>query len=541
MSLAPSMAAPSQNSDPAARVPDASAHPLGTLAALVLVMAIGLGLRVYHLGAASLWNDELFSRFYLDAGTDFMWHQGFHVETTPPTYYTLLSAWTELFGRSAAALRWPSVIFSTLTIPLVFLLGREISGRTCGLLAALIFALAPMELYYAQEARAYALLGLAAALALLGGAWFLRTPRATGAAACYLAGIAGAIYVHNTAVFLAAASAVAVGLHLLSDPAYPLAVRLRLFGRFVAINVLALMLCLPELLAMLGMVQTNRMSWMLPTRLWDVKYSLATLIAGPATLLHPVAEAASLMLGAALLVALLRIRPDRRVVTVLIGIPVLAFALLLAASLRQPVLLPRLLVWMWVPLAVLLAHALLARPKPDRATVDQAGKRPTVDQAGKRPTLARAVLGLVTVLVLSVGLGFQLAQDATAKEPWGLMLPRVAPLIASADLVVTGPWTQPMALAYGGVDMAKVRYWSEDMPPTIENTTIRELLGVKPISRADLIAAIRSGQRVLLIQRSKEYDYRQVLAGLPQPRQAIDQRCWMAGDCLGALYWAPDP
>src|ERR1700722_14894290 len=120
---------------------------------------------MFHLSVASLWNDELFNGFYPRLGVVFMWTGGFSEETTPPTYYTILAAWTHFLGTYAVSFRFPSVIFSTFAIPLVYRLGIEFGGRRGGLIAAMIFAFAPMEIYFAQEARAYALMLLPVGLA----------------------------------------------------------------------------------------------------------------------------------------------------------------------------------------------------------------------------------------------------------------------------------------------------------------------------------------------------------------------------------------
>ena len=78
-------------------------------------------------------------------------------------------------GRGEWALRFPSGIFGTLTVPLMWavalrLFGRGRSGRVAALAAALLTALSPLYVYYAQEARMYTqltFLGLLAGYALL--------------------------------------------------------------------------------------------------------------------------------------------------------------------------------------------------------------------------------------------------------------------------------------------------------------------------------------------------------------------------------------
>jgi mannosyltransferase len=479
---------------------------------IALIMAVGLALRVFHLGTASLWNDELFTRFYPELGINYMWTKGFALETTPPTYYTLMEGWSHLFGTSAIALRLPSVICSTLAIPLVYVLGRDLCGFTRGLLAALIFAFAPMEIYFAQEARAYALWLLPTGLAMVGVVRFLRAPTSRGAAIWYSTAIVLSIYVHNVSAFLAAATGIAVLMDLLTDKSLSDGLRRKAILRWIWINAGIALLCLPQLFAMISETKTDQLHWMTQMSVWDIRNAVSMFVAGPATTPLKISSALTILLGIAMVAVIWRLPMARRTVTVLIAIPVLYFALMIVAGLHGPFLVPRLLCWMWIPLSVLLAAGLLHRSP------------------------ARPFLVAATGAVFAVGLGFQLLQNATAKEPWGLFLPRLQPWLAEADLVVTGPWTEPMALANDGVPMTKVRHWDEDFPPTSESVSIPELLGVHEISRDALSAAIRSGKRVLLIQRNVEFPYRQELAGLPEPSHEILQECW-GGPCLDAVFW----
>lgn len=90
-------------------------------------------------------------------------------ELTPPLFFIL--AWaTSKIGGALIWLRLPSLIAGTLTIPLVYLLGRRVVSEKVGLLAAAFTALAPFTIYYSTEARAYAvmcLLVVGSTLALL--------------------------------------------------------------------------------------------------------------------------------------------------------------------------------------------------------------------------------------------------------------------------------------------------------------------------------------------------------------------------------------
>jgi mannosyltransferase len=228
---------------------------------LLAVIALGFSLRLYHLGVASLWYDEQFTRMYPDFGLRYMWTEGIRNETNPPLYFSIMLAWMHVFGSSEFALRLPSVLISTLTIPVVYLLGHKVAGRSVGLIAALIFAIAPMELYYAQEARTYAFRPVPATLMLLGLASFSRWP----AWVCYTIGAVLLLYLHATAVFIVTAGGL-VGLALI----WPMHDRVAMLFRWVAVNVVVAILWIPQLLGVTSQLHTNTFSWMQPTTFWDV-------------------------------------------------------------------------------------------------------------------------------------------------------------------------------------------------------------------------------------------------------------------------------
>jgi mannosyltransferase len=87
-----------------------------------------------------------------------------------PLYYVLLKAWTRLAGDSAFALRSFSAAAFTLAVLVTGLSGRAAGGSGAGLLAALFVATSTgVGLLHAATGRAYALVGLIAALAVWTG------------------------------------------------------------------------------------------------------------------------------------------------------------------------------------------------------------------------------------------------------------------------------------------------------------------------------------------------------------------------------------
>ncbi len=73
-------------------------------------------------------------------------------------YFVLARAWVKTFGSSVAVLRAFSAVLGIISLPLVFLLGRELFGRSLeGWLAVGLIAVSPLHFVYAQEARQYML------------------------------------------------------------------------------------------------------------------------------------------------------------------------------------------------------------------------------------------------------------------------------------------------------------------------------------------------------------------------------------------------
>ena len=141
------------------------------------ITAVGFILRVWEIGAKGLWLDEAFSVWlgWKPLGELLSWLV--NIDQHPPLYYTLLHFWIKIAGDNPDNVRMLSAILGTLTIPVMFLLGRRLIGTTVGLLAALILALSPFHVRFAQETRMYTTLTLNASLALLALSYLLTDAR----------------------------------------------------------------------------------------------------------------------------------------------------------------------------------------------------------------------------------------------------------------------------------------------------------------------------------------------------------------------------
>jgi mannosyltransferase len=135
------------------------------VAGLTLLAA---GLRFATLGVQAYHHDEIVTASRVLRGDFFhaMEAVGFS-ESAPPLYYVLAWASTQLTGTGEFGLRSFSALAGVATVPVAYLLGAELRGRRAGIAAAALVAVNPMLLWYAQEARSYALLALLSAAAAL--------------------------------------------------------------------------------------------------------------------------------------------------------------------------------------------------------------------------------------------------------------------------------------------------------------------------------------------------------------------------------------
>ncbi len=133
---------------------------------VLIITLIGGGLRVLLLDKNGLWLDETFSLWIANHGVGDMLPWITRLDQHPPLYYLLLHYWTALAGDSPYYARLLSVLFGAGTIPIIYLIGRRLSGAVVGLAAAAFLALSPFNIYFAQEARMYTLLAFNAAVAL---------------------------------------------------------------------------------------------------------------------------------------------------------------------------------------------------------------------------------------------------------------------------------------------------------------------------------------------------------------------------------------
>ncbi len=480
----------------------------------VEVVAVGcvtllcVALRAHHIGAASMWTDEVFSRYYADLfGLHYLFTTGLSTEATPPTYSLLVRAWIAIWGDSAAAIRSFSTVASALCVPVTYLLGRELFGRGKGILGALLFTLSPLSLYFAQEARVYALFMLATTSALWAVAVYLRDPRSTKANIYYVLFGTFCVYLHGTGVLFVVACGAAAWLYLLTRGASQRPALLR----WTALNALILLLGVPYFLHEFQASHGGGLDWLPPVSL-RVLANCATAVVGGILTPYPwPGFFLALAVFITLAISLYLQPPATRTAVVLIGVPCAFVAIVFVLSLARPILLPRILAWTVVPFCLVAGGQLWLASR------------------------ARFALILSVVAAFGIGLFFQVSTLTSNKEPWRDALQRTAPQLEAADLVVMSPLFDPMVLQYYAPQLKHARIWDASLRPTIM-TVAAEKLHDTPITEPEIAEAIREGHSVWILSNALDLDR---LNKLRSQLPSTDFHEWACGKspCVVVAGW----
>ncbi len=222
------------------------------IALVAAILLLAAALRLYRIDAQSLWYDEGNSAFAATQPLSRIVEGASH-DIHPPGYYILLAGWHDLTGSSELALRSLSALMGVLTVALIYGIGTRLFDRPSGALAALLVAANPFQVWYGQEARMYAQLGLFSAASVWLTILVLRIPGEMAAgrfrprrAAAIIGGLvlvnAAGLYTHYTFPFTLLAESLAFVVWLLGRPR-----RLHGLITWAAIQVVALLLFLPWL------------------------------------------------------------------------------------------------------------------------------------------------------------------------------------------------------------------------------------------------------------------------------------------------------
>jgi mannosyltransferase len=139
---------------------------IATWGALIVLTMVAFLLRAPHLNTQSLWRDEVdvirFANWPLPQLAQNLVQAGYN----GPLYYLLMRGWLRLVGSSEFALRYLSLCFGMLAVPLVYRAGRRLVGGRTAVMTAALVAISPYLVWYSQDAKMYALVTALTLLAL---------------------------------------------------------------------------------------------------------------------------------------------------------------------------------------------------------------------------------------------------------------------------------------------------------------------------------------------------------------------------------------
>src|SRR4030067_2436783 len=176
---------------------------------LLFIILIGTFLRLYQLGSNSLWFDEAISVWFANESPGNIIIKQTSADVHPPFYYIVLSLWINVFGNGEFDVRLLSAIFGILSIPLLYLIVKNLFGNQPALISALILAMSPFHIYYSQEARMYSILTFCVLLSIFFmvkmlciGEEIKLTKKTIYYSIGYVISTVAALYCHNIALLL---------------------------------------------------------------------------------------------------------------------------------------------------------------------------------------------------------------------------------------------------------------------------------------------------------------------------------------------------
>jgi mannosyltransferase len=142
---------------------------------IVTLLLIAAGVRFHDLDVQSFWYDE---------GVAYSHSQRNLLELIPalrnnvhvPAYFGTLALWEDFIGSTEFGLRSYSALWSVVSVAAAYALAKRLSSPIAGVAAAAFVTLNTFSIYYAQEARMYAMLAAIGALSMWAFIGFWQKP-----------------------------------------------------------------------------------------------------------------------------------------------------------------------------------------------------------------------------------------------------------------------------------------------------------------------------------------------------------------------------
>jgi len=137
---------------------------LGVRCSLLTILLLGSVLRFLYLGRQSVWVDEGFSWLAVQLSFWGVTRLSLY-DVHPPLYYYLLKVSLWFLPDTEFGMRFVSVLSSVATLAVMMAFVNRRWGHRAACYVGLLAAVSPFDIYYAQEARMYALLAFLFVLA----------------------------------------------------------------------------------------------------------------------------------------------------------------------------------------------------------------------------------------------------------------------------------------------------------------------------------------------------------------------------------------
>jgi mannosyltransferase len=468
---------------------------------VVVVVAAALVVNLVRVGHPALWRDEVATVVAAQRSPLAILQLLKHDDAPFGAYYLIMHFWLEVSAR-ASWVRLPSALAAATAAGFVFLLGSRLAGTGVGVASSAILVALPFDTRYAQEARPYALVMCGATVA----SWLLISALQEGRRPNWI----------GYAVILAVTVALhvfAVGL-VLAHLATCTTVYRRKLGRYLPWALASIpALTIASVIALLTVGDSTSHAWIPPVQPSTPYYALLDFTGSSwgiaATL---VLVAAGALVG------------GRQLIAITVPWLVVPGALLIAASLVQPVFVSRYLLYS-LPALSLLAGAgvvgiariagLPTRPTTVRFVAAAVGGallvaivyRPQVelrrlDAHGDDPRAEAAYL--VSVAQPGDGIVYAPRDLAHSLVPYATtnQLPTDALLAETATASSTLNGVQVTAAQAAGALLRFRRLWVLDIPGLEDNTLLAvQTRSILAASYREVSASYQHGVDVLLYER----------------------------------------
>jgi uncharacterized membrane protein len=167
----------------------------------VLLILVAFALRIAGILSQSLWRDEVDAVLFASAPLKEVLGYFARPGWNGPLYYLLLKGWLNLAGKGEFALRYFSLLFGVLSLPLIFRAAKRFLPDPWALAVMLLSCFSPYLVWYSQEGKMY---GLWLFLSMLAFNFHLNALEKGGLKRwlLYLTTVTACLYVHLHSLFM---------------------------------------------------------------------------------------------------------------------------------------------------------------------------------------------------------------------------------------------------------------------------------------------------------------------------------------------------